>query len=158
MIAVKMDYVLAAHTMPEYSHKSLLCPDVDFAVNAYHHSAVAVASFLAKSAEGLGKRLFSQVNIEVEEQSQGYNVLLCNYPGGDWYCWFIDGVHFVLIALVNEKMKVLGIMSVTQGEEFRKLLSQVSNDMNIGNHYPVENPEEFTPRVHTQENPPDASN
>lgn len=126
--------------------------------NPSEHIASHATLAMARAATELNKRIFGQVNIESNPES--LNVLFCAYPSGEHYCWFVELGCFVLIALVDEKIKCLGIIHVTDVPKFQQLLNATANGLNLKNSYPIEEPGDFKPVQNAAgaENPPDAEN
>jgi hypothetical protein len=138
------------------SHKSVICPDVDFAANPQDHLASIVIQSMSESAVTHEKRMLGQTNLEMGDM-QGLNVMFCCYPSGDLYVWFIEVVNFILIAKVDGIWKCIAVMGVDYGNEFYKALNDVANAINMKNNYPIEHPEHFQPSG-SGDNPPDQSN
>lgn len=84
---------------------------------------------MVKSVTEYAKRTKFKVHGSFSIQNgvpEGLNVCFQAYPSGDFFLWFIENAEFTLIALVNEKMKTLAKMPVSEGQKFHDLLQTIA--------------------------------
>lgn len=139
-------------------YPSKLTPGVDLIANPADHIVFRTAEGTAEVAKQLGKRIFGQLSMEHDDFPSGVQLMLCCYPDGDLYVWFMENLHFVLVAKVDGRAKTLALIPVDHANEFMGHVNAVANKMNLKHNYPVEYPDDFTPTAAEGENTPDAEN
>lgn len=60
---------------------------------------------------------------------EGLNVCFQAFPSKDFFLWFIEDLHFTLIALVDEKLKTIAKMTTSKAQEFYNLVQKVAYGM-----------------------------
>lgn len=150
----KITSIMSDENNPEYN------PKQDLIENVEHHPASVAVNSLKFASASEGRRINGQLCLEDDGPLGVINVFFCVYPGGDYFYWMIFLDCFAVVALVDEKIKVLGLIPVLESEQMLKLVNHVGNQLNMKNNYPVEDLSRFTPStpVGSTENPPDTEN
>lgn len=109
------------------------------------HVATNAVRFLSEFSRKVERRVYGQMNIECPNNTAGVFVAYTIFPGGDFYCWFMEFGHLFLVVLVNEKLKTLKVAPVTEGNIFATFVAGVANQLNLKHNYPIEDVDKFTP-------------
>lgn len=108
-----------------------------------HHAVPATIRPLTESSKESGRRLNGQISIEKEQGE--LPSMFTIYPSGDFWCWWCECGYFIIVALVDEKCKCLGVISVLELGKFKAAINNIANQLNLKNNYPVQNPDDFKP-------------
>lgn len=116
------------------------------AENPKTHVAVNAVRFLAQIEQQTPRKIYGQIQIEAQ-----FPLPCCFgiFPGGDFYCWFVEAQHFFVVLLVNENgeetVKTVAVFAPHESEQLGGFLSSLINQLNIKHGYPIESPNSFVP-------------